>query len=127
MQEHDMHQKHREQFWARVSLLLLLVRDSITIKGRSRELQLFSQCPVMLETGSYAHGAFNLRGKKGRLNSFNVTLPSPALFSSWHLLLLRHKSNFPLRSYTEVGQLLTLMFVFLGDSSTPSLGVDSMF
>lgn len=113
-------------FWARESLLLLLVRDSITIKGRSRELQLFSQCTVMLETGSYAHRGFNLGGQKGRLNSFNLTLPSPSL-SSCHLLLLTYKSNFPLRNYTEVGQLLTLMFVFLDDSYTPSLGVDSRF
>lgn len=43
MQEHGMHQKHKEQFWARVSLLFLLVRDSITIQGSSGELQLFSQ------------------------------------------------------------------------------------
>lgn len=82
MQEHGMHQKHREQFWARVSLLFLLVRDSITIQGSSGELQLFSQCTVMLETGSYAHEAFNLGGQKGRLNSFNLTLSSSVPLSS---------------------------------------------
>lgn len=82
MQEHGMHQKHREQLWARVSLLFLLLRDSITIKGSSGELQLLSQCTVMLETGSYAHEAFYLGGQKGRLNSFNLTLPSSAPLSS---------------------------------------------
>lgn len=82
MQEHGTHQKHREQLWARVSLLLLLVRDSITIKACSRELHLFSQCTVMLETGSYAYEALHIGGQKGRLNSFNLTLPSPAPLSS---------------------------------------------
>lgn len=76
---------------------------------------------------SYAHGAFNLRGQKGRLNSFNLTLPFPTQLSSCQVLLLRDESNFPLRSYTEVGHLLTVMFVFLGDSCTPSLGVEQGF